>query len=191
MIFSGHRRLLAPGPSGDMDLLGHLRRALGMGPPRLTIELVPEPCWRKNVRALVSPEVWRDIQRAVFHDAAGHCRVCGWPVNPIAGPPRFHCHESWRYDDWRGVQTLEGFVALCRFCHEVKHIGHTQRQGRYAAAIAHLAKVNGWSRTAALRYADACFQTHERRSRKTWTQDLTVLYAWLERRGFPSNDPRG
>jgi hypothetical protein len=173
-----------------MDLLGNLRRVLGLGPPRLTIELVPKPCWGRNVRALVSPEVWRGIQGVVFRDGAGRCQVCGWPAAPIAYRPQFECHETWRYDDWRGVQTLEGFVALCRFCHEVKHIGLTQSKGRYAAAIAHLATVNGWSRKAARRYADECVDTYERRSRRTWTQDLSVLYEWLERQGIPSQGPR-
>jgi hypothetical protein len=156
----------------------------------LTIELVPKPCWGKNARALVSPEAWREIQRAVLAEAAGRCRVCGWPAGPVSYRPHFECHEIWRYDDWRGVQTLEGFVAVCRFCHEVKHIGLTQSKGRYAAAIAHLAKVNGWSKDEARRYADDCFAAYERRSRRAWTQDLTVLYAWLRRQGISFHDGR-
>lgn len=104
--------------------------------PRLTIELVPNPCWEKNVRALVSAREWQRIQKAVFDRAAGICQVCGWQGN-------LHCHEVWRYDESTGIQTLETFIALCGFCHEVKHIGFANLHGRYRQAIAHLARVNG------------------------------------------------
>jgi hypothetical protein len=129
----------------------------------------------------VSPDRWREIQQTVFDRAGGKCQICGWPGDLPRQRPRFDCHEVWHYDAWKGVQRLDGFVALCRFCHEVKHLGRARSEGRYAQAIAHLAKVNGWSRKAAIRYADASFKTLERRSHRRWTQDLTVLYDWLAR----------
>jgi hypothetical protein len=171
-----------------MEIFGHLLRTIR--PPKLTIELVPKPCWGRNVRTLVSPETWRSIQKAVFDHAGGKCQVCGWPAAPMPYPPRFHCHEIWHYNDWRGVQKLEGFVALCRFCHEVKHIGLARAEGRYAAAIAHLAKVNGWSRKAAFAHADACFDRWEGRSRRAWVQDLAVLCEWLARQRVPPDGSR-
>lgn len=142
--------------------------------PRLTIELVPNPCWEKNVRALVSPREWQSIRKTVFDRAAGTCQVCGWQG-------RLHCHEVWRYDESTGVQAFETFLALCRFCHDVKHLGLANFQGRYRPAIAHLARVNGWSKRAAAKYADQCFEVYERRSRQTWRQDLAALDVWLGR----------
>lgn len=157
-----------------MGILLSLRSLFGVGPPRLTIELVPSSCWRKNVRASVSPADWQRIRHVVLTRARGKCQVCRWEG-------RLHCHEVWRYQDAEGVQVLDGFVALCRFCHEVKHIGFATVSGRDRAALAHLAKVNGWSRAAAMRYTEQCFDLYERRSRRVWTQDLTALNAWLER----------
>jgi hypothetical protein len=142
--------------------------------PRLTIELVPTPCWGKSVRARVSPHEWRRIQQVVFDRAGGKCQLCGWQRG-------LHCHEVWRYDESAGVQALEGFLALCRFCHEVKHIGLASVHGRYHQALAHLARVNRWSKSWAAEYANRCFETHERRSRREWSQDLTALKAWLGR----------
>jgi 5-methylcytosine-specific restriction endonuclease McrA len=152
--------------------------------PRLTIELVPSPCWGKTVRALLSPHEWRTIQETVFESAAGKCQVCGWQGG-------LRCHTVWRYDERQGSQALEGFLALCRFCHEVKHIGLTELHGRYPQAIAHLASVNRWSKRAAAQYADGCFETHDRRSRREWTQNLTALKSWLGRdRGAPLQGQR-
>jgi hypothetical protein len=89
-----------------------------------------------------------------------------------------HCHEVWRYDESSGgAQALEEFLAPCRFCHEVKHIGLANVHGRYHQAIAHLARVNRWSRSSAAEYANRCFEIHERRSRREWSQDLTALNA--------------
>jgi hypothetical protein len=162
-----------------MDLSSRLLRLLR--PPQLTIELVPSPCWGRNVRMIVSPDQWHQIQKVVFDHAGDTCEVCGWPRDRPPQHSQLHCHEVWNYNDWRAMQRLEGFRSLCRFCHEVKHIGYASTKERYGPAIGHLANVNRWSRRAATQYADACFRTYERRSRRSWSQDLTVLYEWLER----------
>ena len=116
---------------------------------------------------MVSPERWRDIQQAVFAIARYQCEICGWRGGHL------HCHEVWSYNDRTGVQRLAGFLALCRFCHEVKHIGLAKVDGRYAPALAHLARVNRWSRAVAVEYVDACFEQFERRSEKEWRLDVT------------------
>jgi hypothetical protein len=91
----------------------------------------------------------------------------------------------WSYQRWTGVQRLEGFLGLCDFCHEVKHMGLTRTNGRYGAALAHLAKVNGWSRRTAADYARRCFEEWDHRSRRRWRQDLALLDDWLQ------SGPRG
>jgi hypothetical protein len=90
--------------------------------PRLTIELVPRPCWFKNVRAVVSPDQWDTIRRSVFAGAANKCQICGWRAS--AHRP-LHCHEVWRYHGWTGVQKLEGFLALCNY--QAHGFGRNQR----------------------------------------------------------------
>lgn len=137
----------------------------------LTIEMVPKTCWYSNVRSHVSKDEWDRLRRIVFERAGRACEICGskgrrWPVE---------CHEVWLYDDERHVQKLERLIALCPACHEVKHIGLAGVRGRQAQALAHLAKVNGWSREDARLYLEACFEQWSRRSRHEWTLDISYL----------------
>jgi hypothetical protein len=136
---------------------------------RLTVELVPSTCWWSNVRSRLSPAVWERLRRATADAAAHCCEICG-------GRGRRHpveCHEVWDDDDTRRVQRLVRLIALCPACHEVKHLGLADKRGRQGAALAHLARVNGW--TAA--DAEVVFEQWAARSRHDWTLDCTVLEA--------------
>ena len=137
----------------------------------LTVELVPRTSWFVNVRSHVSAAEWERLKKLTFGRAGYRCEVCGgrgrkWPVE---------CHEVFAYDDARRVQKLERLVALCPGCHEVKHIGLAGVRGRRREAVAHLARVNGWTRDDAELYLEACFETWHRRSNHEWTLDLTHL----------------
>ena len=108
---------------------------------RLTVELVPSTCWWSNVRSHVAPAVWERLRRATAAAAGNRCEICG-------GRGRRHpveCHEVWDYDDTTRVQRLVRLIALCPACHEVKHLGLAAKRGRHGAALAHLARVNGWT----------------------------------------------
>lgn len=137
----------------------------------LTVELVPRTSWFANVRSHVPAAEWERLKKLTFGRAGYRCEVCGgrgrkWPVE---------CHEVFSYDDARRVQKLERLVALCPGCHEVKHIGLAGVRGRRREAVAHLARVNGWTRDDAELYLEACFETWHRRSNHEWTLDLTHL----------------
>ncbi|HEV3470862.1 MAG TPA: HNH endonuclease [Pyrinomonadaceae bacterium] len=137
----------------------------------LTVELVPRSAWFKNVRSHVSREEWERLKRITFGRAGYACEVCGgrgarWPVE---------CHEVFAYDDERRVQKLLRLVALCPRCHEVKHIGLAGVRGRRREAVAHLARVNGWSEEDAETYLEVCFETWHRRSCHEWRLDLSLL----------------
>lgn len=93
------------------------------------------------------------------------------------------CHEIWQYNKTTAVQRLVRLIALCPRCHEVKHIGLTEMNGGLARAVRHLAKVNGWTKTKALRYVDHCYDVWNRRSLIQWTLDLS----WLDNQ--PKNKP--
>ena len=84
-------------------------------------------------------------------------------------------------------------VALCPACHAVKHLGMAGIRGRRHEAVAHLAKVNGWSADDAELYVEAVFERWAHRSRHPWSLDLSVLE---ERYGVrleeqPPADPAG
>jgi hypothetical protein len=143
--------------------------------PLLTVELVPAFCWFNNVRSHVSQEQWDALRKPVFRAAGYRCAICGgkgdkWPVE---------CHERWLYDDAALIQRLEGLIALCPSCHEVKHMGLALKKGRFAFAQAHLEKVNGWDRHTSNVYIMRAFEQWEARSKHDWQLDL----AWLIERG--------
>ncbi len=95
-------------------------------PARLTIELVPKTSWCHNVRALTDELGWDRIRRQVYRQAGYRCEICGGrgPEHPV------ECHEVWRYDDRTRVQLLVRMIALCPACHQVKHLGLANVQGR-------------------------------------------------------------
>nr|MBF6592737.1 HNH endonuclease [Ktedonobacterales bacterium] len=64
---------------------------------KLTIELVPAPCWLSNMRAALPRPVWDALRRQVYAAYGRRCGVCG-----AAG--RLECHERWGYDDAQHVQ---------------------------------------------------------------------------------------
>ncbi len=147
----------------------------------LTVELVPRTAWFKNVRSHVTKEQWELLKKITFGRAGHACEVCGgrggkWPVE---------CHEVFAYDDARRVQKLLRLVALCPRCHEVKHIGLAGARGRRREALAHLARVNGWSIEDAETYLEVCFETWHRRSCHEWELDLTYLEQFGVRAGGP------
>ena len=139
--------------------------------PKLTVELVPQTAWWKNVRSELPRKEWDRLRKATYKAAGNHCEACG-------GVGRRHtveCHEIWDYDDEALVQTLKGLVALCPPCHEVKHFGFAQARGRGDIALAHLQKVNGWDEVMAEVYVQDAFQTWLRRSESPWVVNLDWL----------------
>lgn len=137
----------------------------------LTIELVPRSSWYRNVRSNVSKAEWERLKKVTFGRARYRCEMCGgrgkrWPVE---------CHEVFAYDDERYIQKLVRLLALCPSCHEVKHIGLAGVRGNHQRAVAHLARVNGWSREDAELYIEACFELWSRRSCHEWQLDLSYL----------------
>ena len=85
------------------------------------------------------------------------------------------CHEIFEYNNENYVQKLVALVALCPACHEVKHIGLAQVEGRGEEAHAHLCKINGWSNEQGDRYSAEQFDIWEERSRHSWSLDLSFL----------------
>ena len=143
-----------------------------MSEPLLTIELVPQTSWFTNLRSELSGAEWDKIRRKCYRDAGHVCEVCGGvgPAHPV------ECHEIWHYDDSAKVQKLSGVVALCPACHEVKHIGLANMKGNLGRALAHMARVNGWTVAEAEDAVDAAFDVWRGRSEHKWNIDIK----WLE-----------
>lgn len=144
---------------------------------KLVLDLVPRSCWFSNLRSELPTKDW-DRLRGARHAEAGHrCEICG-----ARSLHRLECHERWSYDDDAPflVQRLDGLIALCRGCHEVKHLGLTQARGRLEPALAHFCRVNAVDRETAVGILRANFDEWAERSRREWDLDIS----WLDGQGI-------
>ena len=137
---------------------------------RLTIELVPETCWYSNMRKVLSRAQWDKLRKQVYADYNHRCGICG-----AAG--KLECHEIWRYDDEQHIQSLQGFIALCEWCHHVKHIGLSgllAGQGKldYDKVIAHFMQVNGCDGETFEQHRKEAFAQWRERSKHEWVTEL-------------------
>lgn len=139
--------------------------------PKLTAELVPSTCWWSNLRSNMPSEEWAKCKAFVRRRSGDRCELCGgrgpkWPVE---------CHEVWGYDDVTHVQSLDGLIALCPPCHQVKHIGRTELVGGLEAAKNRLMVANGWSRGDVEAYLEGVWEVWAQRSAHQWTLDASWL----------------
>lgn len=138
---------------------------------KLEIELVPETCWFSNVRSAVSKKEWDRIKSQVSSQAWDTCQICGG----VGDKHPVECHEIWSYDDDKLIQKLEGMIALCPSCHQVKHFGFAQISGKAEQAFQHLMKINRLTKIQAEKYVKAAFQQWAQRSEKEWQLDISHL----------------
>ena len=138
---------------------------------RLTIELVPSPCWYNSLREKVSRPEWDKLRKQVYARYQWRCGVC--QVSNVT----LHCHEIWRYDDKQHIQKLTGFICLCPMCHHCKHMGKAgllASEGKLdlQRVIEHFIQVNQCSREAYETHRSEAWHTWRERSQYQWTTDL-------------------
>lgn len=137
---------------------------------RLQIELVPQPCWYSNMRKVMLPIAWDKLRKQVYAQYGYKCGICG-------ASARLHCHEIWQYDDKEHVQLLLGFIALCEWCHHVKHLGLAgilASEGKldYDRVIAHFLTVNECSQEDFELHRRQAFDQWRERNNYQWRTDL-------------------
>ena len=137
----------------------------------LTVEVVPQTCHFSNVRSLLAEEDWNSIRKIVYGQAGRRCEICGdkGPAHPV------EAHEIWDYDDKSHIQRLDGIVALCPPCHQVKHIGFAQVQGKHLDAFNHLLKVNNLTWAQGEEYLEQVLHVYLDRSEHEWVLDCSML----------------
>ncbi len=138
---------------------------------KLTIELVPAPCWQSNLRSSMRRANWDNLRKSVYDTYNFRCGICN------ASNIQLNCHEIWQYDDKNHIQNLTGFIALCPMCHHCKHIGHaailaSQSKLDLEQVIAHFMHVNQCSREEYNTHKKAAFDMWRERNRFEWTTDL-------------------
>ena len=148
---------------------------------KLTIELVPSPCWQSNLRSSMSRADWDKLRKSVYATYNYRCGICE------ANDVQLNCHEIWHYDDEKHVQKLVGFIALCPMCHHCKHLGHAgilASQGKLdlEQVIAHFMRVNHCSREDFSVHRKAAFDKWHERNRFEWTTELGTYAHLITRR---------
>lgn len=179
--------LRAHGYSLGNAVMTEVRGRLACMDPRLTVELVPKPLWRRNLRTLMKDSQWEKCKRYVREQSGGVCEIC----EGVGDRHPVECHERWEYevDDEtrRGAQRLVGLIALCPSCHLAKHLGFASARGWEAEARATLLRVNGWTEQQLDAYLDAEKFVWLWRSDLEWEQDIS----WVEQTlGFKPDAPR-
>jgi phage terminase large subunit GpA-like protein len=137
---------------------------------KLNFELVPEECWRANLRSFLKTEDWDKIRRSAYAKAGGRCSICG-------ARGRLEAHEKWTYDDKKAVQKLVDVIALCHACHEVKHVSRTQLMGRGVEAMEQFMKVN---RCSQMDYHEALGLANEEYQKRNEVEGWVTDLSWLK-----------
>jgi hypothetical protein len=148
---------------------------------KLTIELVPQTSWYDNMRKVMPRTQWDKLRKRVYAEYGQRCGICG------ATEGRLNCHEIWEYDDTSYRQKLKGFIALCNFCHFVKHIGQAgilAQEGKldFEKVVEHFMKVNGCDRRAFEEHRQKAFEQWRERSKHSWNVDLGEYQSLVEKK---------
>ena len=137
---------------------------------KLTFELIPEECWRANLRTFLTPSEW-DIVRKDAYKRAGHrCSKCG-------EKGRLEAHEIWHYDDEKALQTLLGVTALCPACHKVVHASRSFLMGEGQAVEEQFKKVNRCSQSD---FHAELKRTNEEYLRRNQIEGWVTDFSWLK-----------
>src|SRR5713101_1784022 len=73
---------------------------------KLTIELVPRPCWHSNLHTSMPRATWDHLRRLVYTKYNYHCGICQ------ASNVQMICHEIWQYDDEQHIQKIARFMRV-------------------------------------------------------------------------------
>ncbi len=144
---------------------------------RLTIELVPRPCWYSNLRSKMTRANWDHLRTLVYATYNDRCGICH-ASRHVSGVT-LHCHEIWQYDDEHHVQRLAGFIALCEMCHHCKHIGLAGIRASegtldFEHVIAHFMLVNHCSYEDYEVHSQEAWDTWHERNTHQWVTDLGI-----------------
>jgi hypothetical protein len=137
----------------------------------LLIELVPRTSWNSNLRSILSVSKWDEIRRAAYVKAQYRCEIC----NGVGSKHPVECHEIWQYDDDKHIQKLIGVQALCPLCHQAKHIGFAEVQGRLKQTSEHIMKVNQWSKSQFKEHHREASKVWHKRSQHSWVVDISWI----------------
>lgn len=138
--------------------------------PVLLPDMLPTTSWEANLRTVLSEQEWDRLRKFCYQAAGNTCVACG-----SRGEPHVEAHESWKFDEKTGVQTLRGLLCLCPTCHKAKHLGYANRIGLLTQVLDRLMWLNDWDECTLKRELSQVEARQEELSQRTWTLDLSFL----------------
>jgi len=128
---------------------------------RLTIEPIPYASRLATLANLLPPEQWDTLRRAVYRRARYRCQICG-------REGKMYCHEGWHFNEEKGNQFLLGFKALCKRCHDVKHLIFVCDDRLREKLIEHFMTVNRVTGEQAKEYLFTAYYRQRSLNQKQW-----------------------
>lgn len=141
---------------------------------KLEFELVPDGCWKSNLRNIISKKAWDYLRSEAKERAGGKCMICGKQTNSL------EAHEKWSYNEQKGIQKLEDIIAVCKDCHQAIHIERTHLKGDWQRIEDHFMKVNDCTYA---QMRELMGQANERQRKlnqvSEWAIDLSYLKRYI------------
>ena len=142
---------------------------------KLEFELIPDGCWKYNLRTILSKAQWDFLKAEAKKKANGKCAICGKET------ARLEAHERWSYNTNTSTQKLEDIVAVCKDCHAVIHINRTWIKGNIERAENHYMKINNCSYAEYRKNLGIANEKHKKLNEvSSWKLDLTCLKKYVE-----------
>lgn len=142
---------------------------------KLTTELVPKSSWYDNVRSNVSKEQWDYLRKKCYKNANYKCEICGSIGLEQGYNYPVECHEIWDFNNNTETQTLKGLIALCPYCHKVKHIGLAEIMNELDICYTHFKKVNNVKISFIMDYFEQVKLLYRERSKIKWKLDISLI----------------
>ena len=149
-------------------------------------DVLPLSVFGSNVRGIARYSEWERIRLLVSARAGKRCEICeGESHGPRQKVQHPDCHEIWRFElrDGAITQTLVGFIALCKKCHDTQHVG---RSPDIEEAERVLARVNGWTEDEAHADVRRAFARLKFLEDSDIGLDLSILVGQIVVHGAPS-----
>ena len=128
---------------------------------RLEIEPITYGSRCASLANLLPRTDWDKLRRSVYKRAGYRCQIC-------VCEGRMYCHEKWLYNEQTGYQWLVGLEALCKDCHDTKHLFFTNCSYRRTNLFQHFLTVNRLTREQGLEYLRAVSWQQKRLNQRDW-----------------------
>lgn len=150
---------------------------------KINTEMIPLKMWGKNLRNVISKSNWDNLRYLYkstkskpdfykfthrhHYDGVYQCAICKIKED------EFELHEVWKFNDRKRIQKLVDLIPLCNSCHMAIHIGRASQLGKDKDAIAHIQKVNKWSKAKTLQHIKDAQKKWIKRSLHVYELDLS------------------